>query len=120
LNTFQDIDNKLIAFADKHNARLTKDRNGFFPIERRIDWIENQIRKAIIIQPAFLMTPNADSSLWNFINVAWIMQNGVAVKPGWMKILLEKSDFNLIDKDIDELLFQSENNLCNIKLEDVE
>lgn len=120
MNTFQNIDDKLSAFANKRGAQLTKNRGGFFPTERRIDWTENQIRKAVIIQPAFLMTPISDSSLWNFINIAWTMKNGIAVKPGWKKILLEKSNFHLIERDIDDLLCQSENNLSNIKPEDVE
>jgi hypothetical protein len=39
---------------------------------------------------------------------------------GGKKCCLEKSNYNLIEKEIDELLFQSENNLCNIKLGDIE
>jgi hypothetical protein len=120
LNRFKNIDDKLSDFADKHEGRLTKDRNGFLLGERRIDWKENQICVAIIIQPIFLMTGDTYPSFYNFINVAWIMKNGIAVKPGWKKMLLEKSNYNLIEKEIDELLFQSENNLCNIKLGDIE
>ena len=85
MNRFKNIDDKLSDFADKHEGRLTKDRNGFLLGERRIDWKENQICVAIIIQPIFLMTGDTYPSFYNFINVAWIMKNGIAVKPGWQK-----------------------------------
>lgn len=123
MNKFQTIDDKLYSFAIKLNATLSKDRP-HFPREmvtfeeRRIDWYESQIKKAIIIQPTFT-AKGVDSSLWNFINVAWIEHNGVPIKPGWQSCLIDKKDFSEIEKQIDQLLTKSEQNLKGIEIKDV-
>lgn len=123
MNKFKTIDDKLNSFAIKINATLSKDRPNFpremvtFE-ERRIDWCENKIKKAIIIQPTFT-EKGVDSSLWNFINIAWMEQNGIAVKPGWQSSLIDKKDFSCIEKKIDQLLSTSEQNLKNIEIKDL-
>jgi len=123
MNKFETIDNKLYSFATKLNGTLTKDRP-HFPREmidfeeRRIDWHENEMRKAIIIQPTFT-AKGVNSSLWNFINIAWTERNGIAVKPGWQKCLIEKKDFSEIEKEIDDLLIKSEQNLKGIEIKDL-
>ena len=123
MNKFQTIDDKLYSFAIKLNATLSKDRP-HFPREminfeeRRIDWYDNQIKKAIIIQPTFT-AKGVDSSLWNFINIAWIEQNGIAIKPGWQSCLIDKKDFSEIEKQIDQLLTKSEQNLKSVEIKDL-
>lgn len=123
MNKFKTIDDKLHSFAIKFNATLSKDRPHLPRVmvnfeERRIDWQDNQIRKAIIIQPEFTAN-GVDSSLWNFINIAWIEQNGIAVKPGWQSYLIDKKDFSEIESKIDQLLIKSEQNLKDIVIKDV-
>jgi hypothetical protein len=120
MSRFRQIDDKLNHLARKLNATLTKDRPGYPWIfeERRIDWVDNQIKKAIIIQPTFELN-GVNSSIWNLINIAWIEKTGVAHKPGWTKMLVDKQDFTEIENNIDELLSQSEKNLSNVKIEDV-
>jgi hypothetical protein len=123
MSKFKNIDNKLNTLAIKLNASLSKVRPGYpeglmtFE-ERRIDWRDGEIRKAIIIQPTFEAT-GVNSSIWNFINIAWTEKNGLAVKPGWIKTLIDKSDFKEIEENIDNLLFTSEENLKNIRIEDL-
>jgi hypothetical protein len=122
VSIFKYIDDKLHRFAEKINGTLVKDRSSS-PItltfeERRIDWREGDIRKAIIIQPNFEIT-GVNSSIWNFINIAWIEKNGLAVKPGWVKELVNKEDFQNIEERIDELLSQSEKNLSGITIDDL-
>ena len=58
MSRFKNIDSNLIELASKLNGKLTKDRPDYPEVlrifeERRIDWIENGIMKAIIIQPNF-------------------------------------------------------------------
>lgn len=123
MSIFAKIDNKLIAFSIKINAVLTKDRPLYPEIirtfeERRIDWVENGIRKAVIIQPTFEST-GVNSSIWNFINIAWIEKNGIPQKPGWQKNLIDKSGFTEIEIRIDELLKKSEENLHKVTIENV-
>ena len=123
MNKFQTIDDKLYSFAIKLNATLSKDRP-HFPREmvtfeeRRIDWSKNQIKKAIIIHPNFT-AKGVDSSLWSFINIAWAEQDGIAIKPGWERCLIDKKDFSEIENQIDQLLTKSEQNLKNIEIKNV-
>lgn len=123
LSRFKNIDHKIKNTAKKLNARLSIDRPNYpeqlrtFE-ERRIDWIENLINKAIIIQPSFTLE-GVDSSKWSFINLAWRTKNGIAQKPGYRITLIDKSDFNEIENRIDELLVQSVVNLQTVKLSDI-
>jgi len=87
--------------------------------ERRIDWVENSIHKAIIIQPNFTST-GVDSTKWSFINLAWITKKGIAQKPGHRITLIEKGDFDEIEYRINELLSQSITNLQTVKLSDIQ
>jgi hypothetical protein len=123
MSRFDNIDSKLISFASKLNATFKKDRPGYPEAlrtfeERRIDWVEGQIRKAIIIQPTFEAS-GVNSSIWNLINLAWVERNGIPVLPAWKVVLIEKSDFRKIEDNIDELLIQSESNLKKIEIDDV-
>ncbi|RYE50424.1 MAG: hypothetical protein EOP48_19790 [Sphingobacteriales bacterium] len=123
VSRFYLIDDKITNLANRLNARLTKDRPNYPDVlrtfeERRIDWNDNKINKAIIIQPNFEAT-GVNSSIWNFINIAWHDDAHSAKRPKWINILVDKSEFEVIEKNIDKLLFQSEENLKKIKMEDL-
>ncbi|TDO70421.1 hypothetical protein EV143_11141 [Flavobacterium chryseum] len=123
MSIFKNIDSKLIDLARKLNGRLTKDRPDYPEVlrtfeERRIDWVENNIMKAIIIQPNFEVN-GVNSNIWNFINLA-IYDDGLSISnPKWMEILVDQKDFTFIDDSIDKLLLKSEENLSNISMEDL-
>jgi hypothetical protein len=123
VSRFKNIDSKLIDLASKLNGRLTKDRPDYPEVlrtfeERRIDWIENDIMKAIIIQPNFEAN-RVNSNIWNFVNVA-IYDDGFSVsRPKWIEILVDQKDFIFIAENIDELLLKSEENLSNISMKDL-
>ncbi len=123
MNRFNFIDNKLLRLASKLNATLRKDRPNFPQTlrtfeERRLDWRDIEIRKAIIIQPTFEAT-GVNSAIWNFINIAWHHDALSRKTLKWKKILVDKSDFEVIEKNIDELLRQSEENLKKIVYQDL-
>ena len=123
MSIFKNIDPILIETSKRLNAKLSKDRPHYPEAlrtfeERRIDWLDNEINKAIIIQPTFEVS-GVDSSLWNFVNLAWTKKNGVAQKPGWSKNLVLKEDFDIIEKSIDKLIDESIRNLQCISIADV-
>jgi len=123
MSKFKNIDAKLVDLADKLNGSLTKDRPSYPEVlrtfeERRIDWIENDIMKAIIIQPNF-ESNGVNSNIWNFINLAIYDDCSSISSPKWMEILVDKKDFIFIDDNIDKLLLKSEQNLSNISIEDL-
>jgi len=123
MSRFKQIDIKLVSLANKLKATLRKDRPDYPEVlrtfeERRIDWVENDIRKAIIIQPDFEHT-GVNSNVWNFLNIAWFNNDHSLLRPQWIKILLDKVDFAIIDKNIDQLLYDSEANLTKIQMKDL-
>jgi len=104
------------------NAKLSKDRPLYPKIlrtfeERRIDWTDGKIRKAIIIQPNFEVT-GVNQSIWNLLNVAWL-DNKFPHEKTWSKHLVEKKDFSFIENAITELLSESIKNLNKITIEDL-
>lgn len=120
MSIFAKIDEKLEALAHDVNAVLTRDRNSTESDfeERRIDWIDNGIKKAIIIQPTF--TANGiDNSRWNFFNLAWTLENGMAQKPTLLRTLIFEADFGQIEEQIDSLISQSQRNLMHVTLDEV-
>lgn len=123
MSRFKNIDSKLVDLSNKLNARLTKDRPSYPESlrtfeERRINWVENGIMKAIIIQPNF-ESNGVNSNIWNFINLA-IYDDGLSISnPKWMDRLVDQKDFTFIDDNIDKLLLKSEENLSNISMEDL-
>lgn len=98
---------------------MTKDRPGYPEAlrafeERRIDWIENGIRKAIIIQPTFEIT-GVDSTRWNFNLVAW---KGIGTKRlALHETLAHQVKFSEINDDIDLYLEKGVEFLKSITLE---
>ena len=123
MSRFKNIDSKLSDLTNKLKGRLTKDRPSYPESlrtfeERRIDWVENDIMKAIIIQPNFEVN-GVNSNIWNFKNLA-IYGDGLSISnPKWMRILVDQKDFSFIDDNINELLLKSEENLSNISIEDL-
>ncbi len=120
MGNFTNIDHKLTNLANRLNATLTKDRPEYPEIlrtfeERRIDWRDGNIFKAIIIQPIFGMD-EVDSTIWNFINTAWFDDGHSIERPQWINILAEKTDFQIIEENIDNLLSKSVNNLKAIEM----
>lgn len=123
MKKFTDIDGKLFTLSEKLKATLKKDRPGYPEIlrtfeERRIDWIDKGINKAIIIQPTFEIT-GVNNDIWNFKNIAWYDDSKSITRLQWIKYLVEKKDFEFIKNNIDELLLISENNLKKIKMSDL-
>ena len=117
------IDPKLEKLNTKLGGKLTKDRPSYPEVlrtfeERRIDWIEEGISKAIIIQPLFEVK-GVNSRIWNFINIAWYDDGESVHRPQWIKSIVEKKAFEIIELSIDDLLIESETNLKSIKMEDL-
>jgi hypothetical protein len=123
MSRFKFIDNRLSELANKLGAKLTKNRPGYPEAlrifeERRIDWNDDEIRKAIIIQPNFEAT-GVNSTIWNFINIAWLDDAHSVKKLKWIDILVDKGEFRIIEQNIEELLLKSEENLKKIRREDL-
>jgi len=123
MSRFRELDSKLEKLSTKLGANLTKDRPGYPEAlrtfeERRIDWIDNGIFKAIIIQPNF-ESKGVNQKVWNFINIAWADFNADGHRPQWMKLLIEKKKFDVIESSIDALLMESESNLFSISMDDL-
>jgi len=74
MSVFAQIESRLLQCAAAQQAVLTQNREGmsvrFGFEERRIDWQQDGINRAIIIQPDFLAT-GVDTTKWNFRAVAW-------------------------------------------------
>jgi hypothetical protein len=124
MSRFREIDFKLISLAERLNAKLTKDRPEYPEVlrtfeERRIDWIDDNIHKAIIIQPNFEVN-GVNSNVWNVINIAWLDDGKSISRPQWIELLLDKGQFETIEKNIDDLIKRSEENLTSIGLENLQ
>ncbi len=97
---------------------MTKDRPGYPKAlrtfeERRIDWVEGDIFKAIIIQPTF-ESKGVNQRLWSLINIAWCGFNEKGQRNQWITRLVDKKQFNFIENNIDTLLLKSKNNLSSV------
>lgn len=121
MSIFKRIDRQILEASESLNATLEKDRSGYPKVlrtfeERRIDWTENGIRKAIIIQPTFEIT-GVDSSRWNFNLVAW---KGIGAK----RLALHESlayqvKFSVINDNIDLYLEKGVEFLKRVTIEDL-
>jgi hypothetical protein len=123
MSIFQNIDFKLLNLSEKLGAKLSKDRPDSPRIlvdfeERRIDWTDNNINKAIIIQPSF-ENGGVNSEVWFFINIAWFNYENPWSRPMWKVYLVEKEKFEIIEKNIDMLLEESLENLMKLTLKDL-
>jgi len=120
MSIFKNIELDIESVSKELNAIISKDRPSSPQSlrtfeERRIDWEDNGIKKAIIIQPTFELE-GVNSNLWNFTIVAW---KGISKKRVYLKKVIEKSDFINIESNIKELLKAGKEILINIKDEDL-
>jgi len=127
---FREIDGKLRSLTDKLNAKLFTSGGGYVvngvPVpldsieERRIIWVEGEIGKAILITPHF-DSADFSSIAWDFVNLAWLQpaKTGSHEPPFWTKYLLSKVEFEVVEKNIDQLLNTSTENLEKITLKDL-
>lgn len=53
------------------------------------------------------------------INIVWIKRGGIAQNPGWKIKLINNKEFSEIEKNIDDLLEKSIENLKSVKYEEV-
>ena len=130
MSRFKQIDAKLNEVAKKLKAEVATNGSGYtieevrVPDEkieeRRILWIDGDIGKGIIISPNFA-GGNIDSPSWDFVNIAWLQSgpSNTNGRPFWKNDLLEKEKFETIEKNIDQLLNKSIENLKAIKKEDL-
>ena len=115
MSIFKNIELEIEIIGKELNAKISKDRPDYPESlrtfeERRIDWEDNGIRKAIIIQPTF-ETKGVNSELWNFTLVAW---KGIGRKRKYIEEVIEKSDFKIIESNINELLESGKKTLLKI------
>lgn len=115
MSIFKNIEFEIETIGKELNAVISKDRPNYpnslrtFE-ERRIDWEDKGIKKAIIIQPTF-ESNSVNSELWNFRLVAW---KGIARKRKYIEEVIEKSDFKIIESNITELLKSGKKTLLDI------
>ncbi len=122
MNNFnQNIDEYLEQAATKLGGNLSKNRPGYPELlrtfeERRIDWTDNSINKAILIQPAFT-SKGVDDSLWQFRIAAWYHIPPKSLK--YSKSLIKNTSFNIIIRQLDELFENAINILDKIDLDEL-
>ena len=85
--------------------------------ERRIDWQDKGLMKAMIIQPTFEAS-GVNSELWNFRLVSWAWVNKKRVS--YFKELISKRDFKIIENNIQGLLNQGKHILKGVTINDLE
>ena len=119
MSIFVNIDKTLKIFAKNIFAQLTIDRpfpQNYFE-ERRIDWIENGINKAILIQPNFEID-GINSRKWNLTLVAWTYNN-IEDRIQWIDYLVEEKNFEVIENNIEDFLKISYKKLKSIKIDNL-
>ena len=119
MSIFVNIDKTLKIFAKNIFAQLTIDRpfpQNYFE-ERRIDWIENDINKAILIQPNFEID-GMNSKKWNLTLVAWTY-NHIEDRIQWIDYLVEEKNFEVIENNIEDFLKISYKKLKSIKIDNL-
>ena len=121
MSIFENIEISLEKLRIEVGGIISKDRPNYpEPLrtfeERRIDWEDNEICKAIIIQPTFELK-EVNSKLWNFYLVAWSWTEKRRVS--YRKEIILKADFEVIETNIQKLLSEGKETLLNIKLEDL-
>ena len=130
LNKFTVIDSKLNQLAKQHGTTLFTSGGGHTidgvkvpdnKIElRRVVWIDGQIGKGIFITQNF-SNKNVDAPDWDFTNIAWLQKDELTSKgrPFLEKKILTKVSLDKIEKNIDQLIKVSIENLKNIKESDL-
>jgi hypothetical protein len=124
---FQNIEVELQEFAKKHNAKISTvwskvqnhDPEGSDSfLVKHIVWIDNRFGKAVFIQQHSDFN-GVDTTAWDFSNIAWLQDTPLTAKSTFVKNLLTKVEFQIIEKDIEQLLSKSEKVLGSIKVEDL-
>lgn len=123
MSKFENIDVQLLGFCSKIDGKLTKDRPGYPEMlrtfeERRIDWVDGDVSKAIIIQPTFEAT-GVNVLIWNVVNVAWRKCDRTGPIDKWTNYLKRRVDFETIEMQIDAILSQSMRKLNEIDKSDL-
>lgn len=117
-----EIDLKLETLATKMNAKVSKDRPEYpedlrtFE-ERRIDWIENNINKAIIFQPNF-DSKGVNEEKWHFGVVAWYFEGNHDLR--FSEGLMKEKEFESIANQLDQLLLLAVERLAKISMTELE
>lgn len=124
---FQNIEGKLQEFAEKHDAKISTvwskiqkhDPEGSDSfLVKHIVWNDNRLGKAVFIQQHSDIN-GVDTTAWDLSNLAWLQDTQAIVKPTFVKNLLTKVNFQIIEKDIVQLLSKSDKVLLAVKLEDL-
>ncbi len=130
MKRFDQIDKKLNALAKKYRVAVATSGSVHsidkFNIPqnkvqiRKILWIDDIIGKGIIIEPNF-ENRNIDAPDWNILNIAWLNSSAKGSRglPFWQKFLLKKVKFEEIEKNIDQLLQSSIDNLAAVQKTDL-
>ncbi len=119
------IDEKLNAFAKRHNAEIYTreigaDSKPVFEAEiRKILWDDAMFSKAIFIIPAQLFDDKSASNSWSFTINASLNEDRPGEVPFWTKDLLEEVPFQEIEEHIDHLLNEAEHLLAAVRKEDM-
>ena len=117
-----EIDLKLETLANKMNAKVSKNRPGYpeqlrtFE-ERRIDWINNNVNKAIIFQPNF-ESDGVNEEKWNFGVAAWYFQGRIDLR--FSQELVKEKQFDFITNQLDHLLMAAVKCLTEISMTELE
>ena len=124
---FQFIEKNLQEFANKHNAKVstvwstiqTHDPDGTDSfLVKHIVWTDGRLGKAVFIGQHSGIE-GVDSATWDFSNIAWLQDTLVTVQPTYVHHLLKKVGFQIIERDIEQLLRTSEKNLQAVSVEDL-
>jgi len=113
---FSMIESKLNEFAVKHHATASTTLahltyhdpydTSTYPL-KRIVWSDHHIGKGILIQP-YQDIRGIDSTAWDFTLLAWLDNGEPGGKPGFEKKLLSKVSFDMIEKNISQLLVDAD------------
>ncbi|MCZ8356245.1 MAG: hypothetical protein O9340_16010 [Cyclobacteriaceae bacterium] len=114
----EEIDLKLRTMANKMNAKVSKDRSEYPQAlvtfeERRIDWIEDNINKAIIFQPNF-ESKGVNEEKWNFGVAAWFFEGTTDLR--FSEELVKEQHFESIANQLDKLLTDAAGRLSKINM----
>lgn len=124
---FHLIDGKLLEFASRHKAKLSTvwaksqrhdtDRSDLFLV-RHIVWSDGRFDKAVMIAPHNDLN-GVDTNVWDFSILAWLENTQLVANPSYENFLVNRVEFRVIEKNIDQLLSRSEKNLMQVKVEDL-
>jgi hypothetical protein len=124
------LDNKLENFAKKYNTIVRSPKGSYYTSTgdnsvnpdsleyREASWVDGAIAKAILIQP-HVDTAGIKLNTWDVCNLAWIIHAPTFEKPFCTYYLLKNADISILERNIDQLLSQSDENLRHVKVEDL-